>query len=401
MSRWLRLYEAVIVRALIVTGFVMIGAGGLGMAAVTGLIGLLLLPIIATPALRAGLSQPVPLLVLATAIVWAGLSLSWSPHDRPDQALKLALLTPLFILAPFALARFSEERRASLFRWLSACTVLLAIYFLFEIASGSLLTRTLKIYVDGAASPRDAQILADRVLGRGMSAYLMVMGPAAIGLWVCGGAVKRAAAIVLFVVGAIGSTSFGVAANCLALCAAILAAGLAWRFPRSTLQIGLVTGGGLIIAAPLLMGAFISLLPEAAVDALPVSWAMRIEIWRFAMEQIALAPVLGHGLDASRVISDLAVLRGEEFDRLPLHAHNAGLTIWLETGAIGALLFGAAPVALSQAVGAVRIGRMQAAAIAFAAVTFLVTVLVGSGVWQEWLHGSLGFAIAAALLIRR
>ncbi len=401
MSRWLRLYESVIVRTLIVLSFVMIGAGGLGMAATTGFIGLLLLPIIAIAAIRAGLSEPAPILFLAAAVAWAGISLSWSPYDRPDQALKLSLLSPLFVLAPFALSRFSESRKDSLFRWLSACAVILALFFLFEAASNSLITRMLKLHIDGAAASEQAQILADRVLGRGVSAYLMVLGPAAFGLWALGGGVRRAAALLLFLAGALGSVSFGIEANFLALCAATVAALLAWRFPYSTLQIGLVTGAGMIIAAPLLMGAVISLLPPAMLDALPLSWAMRIEIWRFAMENIALAPVFGHGLDASRVISDVAVLRGESFDRLPLHAHNAGLTIWLETGAVGALLFGGVLVALSQAIGRIRISRVQAASIAFTAVVFFTTVLVGSGVWQEWLHGALAFAIGAALLIRR
>ena len=210
-----------------------------------------------------------------------------------------------------------------------------------------------------------------------------------------------AAALLLVLAGVLGSFSFGIDANVLALAVGLLAAASAWRFPHATLQTGLVIGASLIIAAPLLMGALISLLPAALLEALPASWAMRIEIWRFAMEQIALAPVLGHGLDASRVISEPAVLRGIEFDRLPLHTHNAGLTIWLETGAVGALLFGGALIGLSRAIGEVQISRVQAAALAHAGAVFLVTVLVGSGIWQEWLHGALAFAIAATLLIRR
>lgn len=400
MSEGLRAYEAVIVRALIVIGFVMIGAGGLGMAASAALMGLILLPGAAPAALRAGLAEPAPLLFLAAAIAWAAISLLWSPYDRPDQALKLVLLTPFFILAPFALSRLSDERAGSLFRWFAVCAVLLALYLLIEMATGSLISRAVEIHIEGA-EPASAKFLTDRQHGRGVSAYLMVLGPVALGLWTMGGRLRRSAALLLVLAGALGAVSFGIEANILALSLAVLAAASAWRFPHATLQIGLVIGASLIIAAPLLMGALISFMPAAFLEALPLSWAMRIEIWRFAMEQIALAPVFGHGLDASRPISEMAVLRGVTFDRLPLHAHNAGLTIWLETGAVGALLFGGALIAVSRALGQVPISRLQAAALAHAATVFLVTVLVGSGVWQEWLHGALAFAIAAALLIRR
>ena len=403
MIEALRLYEAVVMRVLIAGSFIMIVAGGLGMAATAGLIGLLLLPCIALPAARAALSQPTPLLFLAAAITWASISLIWSPYDRPDQVLKLTLLTPLFILAPFAVTRFSPDRREALFRWLAVGAVAAGGLFFVEALSGSWLSKQAQIHLNGVPATDDGrlQILADRVLGRGLSAYLMVAGPVAIGLWALGGLANRTAAVFMLIACATGSLSFGIQANALALGFAAIAAAAAYGYPQASLQIGLSLSAGLIIAAPLIMGAVISLMPPAALEALPLSWAMRIEIWRFAMEQIALAPVTGHGLDASRVISDIAELRGTQFDRLPLHAHNAGLTIWLETGAVGALLFGGALVAVSRSIGQARLTRVQAAAIAYAAMTFLTTVWVGSGIWQEWVHGSLAFGLAAALMIQR
>jgi hypothetical protein len=51
--------------------------------------------------------------------------------------------------------------------------------------------------------------------------------------------------------------------------------------------------------------------------------------------------------------------------------------------------------------GRVLIAPAQAAAVAHACTVFFITVLVGSGIWQEWLHASLAFALAAAALIRR
>ena len=111
--------------------------------------------------------------------------------------------------------------------------------------------------------------------------------------------------------------------------------------------------------------------------------------------------ITGHGLDASRILGEEAFLRGEEFNTLPLHAHNAGLTIWLETGAIGAILFGGALISIGQIVSRRMIRPIHGAAIAYACTAFYATVLVGSGIWQEWLHAALAFALAATALIRK
>jgi O-antigen ligase len=244
------------------------------------------------------------------AIAWAGISLVWSPYDRPDLIIKLTLLTPLFALAVFAMVRLDDARARSLRPWFMTCAGLLAVFFLAEALSGAAIGTYFKSAVEGVEDPRDAAILADRNLARGATAFLMVAGPVAIALWV-GRALwvgqrtgARILTAVLLVSGVAASMAFSVEANALALIGGVGAAALAWRFPRTALQVGFTLAGVMIIAAPLVMGAVLSLLPQAFVDLLPLSWAMRIEIWRFAMEQIALAPITGQGLDASRVISE-------------------------------------------------------------------------------------------------
>ncbi len=407
MSGLVRHYQDWVARILVVATFFMIGAGGLGVAATVGLLGLLLMPFTVVSAyLEARRAAPALIFCIA-AIAWAGISLAWSPYDRPDLIIKLSLLTPLFALAVFAMVRLDDARARSLRPWFMTCAGLLAVFFLAEAVTGSAIGIYFKSAVEGVENPGDAAILADRNLARGATAFLMVAGPVAIALW-AGRALwvgqRKGARIltgVLLVSGVAASMAFSVEANALALIGGVAAAALTWRFPHTALQLGFTLAGIMIIAAPLVMGAVLSLLPQAFVDLLPLSWAMRIEIWRFAMEQIALAPITGQGLDASRVISEISTVRGAEFDRLPLHAHNAGLTIWIETGAIGALLFGGAIIAVGQMIGRVMMPPAQAAAVAHACTVFFITVLVGSGIWQEWLHASLAFALAAAALIRR
>jgi O-antigen ligase len=401
MTEALRLYQDWVTRILVVATCLMIGAGGMGVATTVGLIGLLLLPFLIRPALNSARQSAAPLIFLLAAIAWTGVSLAWSPYDRPDQILKLVLLTPLFGLSVFAMNRLSDAKARSLRPWFMISAGLLAVFFLIEAASGAMIGRAFKMGVEGVESPGDAAILADRNLARGATAFLMLAGPMAIALWIGKRTGPRVLTAVLLVSGAAAALAFSVEANAIALLAGLGVAALAWRFPSATLSYGFMLAGVMIIAAPAVMGALLSILPQGFVDLLPLSWAMRIEIWRFAMEQIALAPITGHGLDASRVISEIATVRGAEFDRLPLHAHNAGLTIWLETGAVGALLFGGALIAVGSQMRHARVASPQAAAIAHACTVFFVTVLVGSGIWQEWLHASLAFALAAAALIRR
>jgi Lipid A core - O-antigen ligase and related enzymes len=111
--------------------------------------------------------------------------------------------------------------------------------------------------------------------------------------------------------------------------------------------------------------------------------------------------VFGHGLDAARLLGEDAVLRGEPFNTLPLHAHNLGLHIWLETGFVGAALFSAALAALGWRCMRSDMTSGAAAGAGFAGAAYLATVMVGSGVWQEWLHGCLAAGLAGAAMIRR
>lgn len=401
MTTFLKGYEDWVTRLLVLFSFVIIGAGGLGAAMTVGLIGLLMLPVAGLAALRASRIIVEPIVIAGVAVAWICISLVWSDYQMPDQALKLLLLTPLFGIAVFVFSRLDDSRAQDRLAWFSVCAGLLSIYLLLEALTGAAISMQFKLAFEDNPDPAAVAILADRILGRGTTAFIMVAGPVLIALWFYGGRLAKSVALLVALSALIASMAFGISANALALVAGVLAGVVVWRFPNSALQIGFWFAGGMIICAPLVMGAILSLLPAGFIDALPLSWAMRIEIWRFAMEQISQAPIIGHGLDASRVISQMSTMRGEEFDLLPLHPHNAGLTIWLETGAIGAVLVGGAVISAGHAITRRRLLPAHAISIAYVCSALFVTVWVGSGIWQEWLHASFALALGAAALIRR
>lgn len=394
-------YQSAVWRVWLYATAVFLGGGGLMVSGSAGFIGLMLLPFLALPAARAAMARPLALALFAAAIAWTTLSLSWSPYDRPDQALKLALLTPLYLLVVFAAVRTDEQTARRRLFWVTAPLSLLAVYFLIEAVLGAPISLSFKSDLEGYADRRDALELAHRVLARGLTGFLIIAGPAAVALLLRGGWLGRSGAGLMALAGVVGGFAFGVEANLMAMLAGAAAAAAAWRYGGRALGALCFIAGGALVAAPLYMAGLNAVISEQAAGSLPVSWHMRLEIWRYALDQIAAAPVFGHGLDAARVLGEDSVLRGRGFNTLPLHAHNAGLHIWLETGFVGAALYAGALSALGWRCMNAALSPGAAAGAAFAGAAFLATVMVGSGVWQEWLHGCLAIGLAAALMIRR
>jgi O-antigen ligase len=139
-----------------------------------------------------------------------------------------------------------------------------------------------------------------------------------------------------------------------------------------------------MLAAPFLTPVLLSL-PGLGAQ-LPLSWQMRLEIWRFAEARIAEKPITGWGLDGGRSFAGQVSQVGDlTFPSLPLHPHSVSLHVWLETGAIGAALAAAAILAVAGATAhALRAQRHLLAAAAAAMATIGVIWNVSYGAWQEW-----------------
>jgi len=136
-------------------------------------------------------------------------------------------------------------------------------------------------------------------------------------------------------------------------------------------------------------------------DFLQRSGAHRLLIWLFVAEHAWQNPILGWGVEASRVIPGgtanftpdylktfgLISREAQEWfgsqstQRLPLHPHNGVLQIWLELGIIGVLIFIFFLIDLW-----LRVFRLRY--ISVSAVITLVAVFffwnLSYGIWQEW-----------------
>lgn len=174
-------------------------------------------------------------------------------------------------------------------------------------------------------------------------------------------------------------------------------------FGCRTIRILAGATAALVVAMPLLTAVLLQRLPP--LETWPPSATHRVLIWDFVIDRIAERPLTGWGGEATRTIPggrdtfDATALARFGIDsaerrdwfarpaaqRLPLHTHNVALQLWLELGAVGALL--AATLVWALGAAAARSAAPAAAAGAFAA-----AVTVGGlsyGAWQEWWWGLL------------
>ena len=121
----------------------------------------------------------------------------------------------------------------------------------------------------------------------------------------------------------------------------------------------------------------------------------RLSIWRAFGERVWERPLLGHGFGASDKVWALPRADGE-FDmtgRLVLenlHPHSQPLQIWVELGALGALL--AALVVILLALRLMRDEPRRAAPRLGALAAAFATAIASFGAWQAWWIAVLGLA---------
>lgn len=354
-------------------------AGGLAIAPLMGLAGLAS----ARPrTLTAPRRAPMGVLLLMAFFLWAALSTAWAPNPEEGQAWRLAIVfLPGLLLVAGAGSRPVTEASGA-----AAAIVLIAMLGI-EATFGMPFNR--------AFHPDEIDWVLARNPGRGVT-VLMILVWAVLGALLARRRAAHAALFVLIGVGAgILSAQFGMDANLIAFAAGTFAFWFAFAFPR----VAIVAVSG-VLALWLLAAPFASPLIFADarfLEALPKSWAIRGEIWRFASERIAEQPWIGRGMDASRTFTDEISVRGETMSALPLHPHSFSLQIWLETGVVGALL-----AASALAFGGWRLARAfrnNRGAAAATTATFATVGLfanVSYGAWQEWLWA---VALTAACLI--
>jgi O-antigen ligase len=122
------------------------------------------------------------------------------------------------------------------------------------------------------------------------------------------------------------------------------------------------------------------------------SWGERLDIWSFATAKIVERPWQGWGLDASRTFGSA----------ISLHTHDAAIQVWLELGAVGAVLAALFWIGIWSLIeGLARRDRTAAAAAAATAVAYLTIGGLSFGVWQEWWLGLGAMAAVACICLAR
>lgn len=344
---------------------------------------------------------------LALLLLWSLLSVWWSidPGHSFARFARLALTVAAGVLLCQLTESLALAGRRDVARWLAAGILLASAFVGFR-----------QIWLQFGPGG----LVADVLIERPVTAYNSV--------------------VVLFVL-ALLATLNALPVSRLTL-AAVAAATAAIVLSGSTASIAALCAGLVVYAAVVWLGrkavqALAVLLPVAFL-ALPLSlgtldlpshikaqgWIVggsighRMIIWRYVSEKIQAKPILGWGLHTGRLLPDrenrangdphyadiLAVTwfgRDAKIELMPLHPHNATLHLWLELGAVGAMLY-AALYALCL-FGLLRIPLSRAALGGGAGVvtgTFVLGQLSFS-VWQSWWLCAQFLAAAFYILMAR
>ncbi|MBM3516977.1 MAG: O-antigen ligase family protein [Alphaproteobacteria bacterium] len=310
---------------------------------------------------------------LASFLVWALATTSWSPERAHGQSVVLsAALLALAGLVSTLAARTVPVRGARLAAgglvWGAA--LLLALTAI-ELMSGSALLGLARALVGASGAVTVNSI-------NPATAILALLAVAALPVL----ARRSGGLAVLFLLAVLAVLALApMAAAAIAAALGALVAALALRAPRATTGFVLAVILLALLGAPLLRSLVD---PDAAwIGELPASWRHRVLMWQFVAERIAERPWFGWGFDAARGIpgGDAELFVGAL--TVPLHPHNLALQVWLELGAVGAVLFAA--IALVVLGAPLRPeGAVDAPAAAALAATWAVLAFANYGAWQNW-----------------
>jgi O-Antigen ligase len=380
--------------------FAMVGVTGLSL--VIGLVGLWALVWGLTSAKRpllAAFSQGIAKNWLAwlsfgAFVVWVMASATWSPAPElaAQSVRRLACMGILAPLAIWASASTSEADQVTLRRAIIAALGMALVFLSFETLSGAAANKL--------ASPEKDPLAIAGDLGRAATATLCLT-------WIGFACIKRSnfgprLLFGLVIFSGFVALQFGTDLNAVGLVLGTCAALLALTFPR--VAIGILSGISalIVISAPELY-PFLTKIAVAIAPGghLPMSYGRRAQMWNLAADLIAQKPLTGWGLGAGSTFDKVVRFEGFDWPQIQLHPHSAPLHIWLETGAVGAIL---ASIAIIAAGGAAisTFGRHKvAASVLVGGLTFLALQWgMSHAAWREWMWTCFAMIIAGALALR-
>ncbi len=367
-----------------------------------GLLGGLALPIIAL-AVAAGRLARAPRL---DAIEWAALALiayaalnaGWSeaPAQAYGKVALLALFAGVVSLTMTAIGALDAAAARRIAWALVAAVVVGAVLLAVEVALGQPLRRFITTALPALSpSEKHARIEQGRVteillyvLNRNIALLMLLLWP-----------------MLLLVRATLrGRVATGATAGLLiAVAIAVLAS------EHETSKIALVAGGTILvamhIAAPVVRGlvlagwvaATLLIVPLAGAaytaglyraEWLPGTARNRIVLWGVTAERVKQAPVLGIGIESTKVQDEAEGPKAAWPADHPYalrtgrHSHNIYLQTWYELGAVGAVILLALGVAVLAA-----FRRLPDRAQPFAHASFVTAALIGAfswGLWQPW-----------------
>jgi exopolysaccharide production protein ExoQ len=310
-------------------------------------------------------------LILAVAIAgWSAASAFWafSPHEVFAKA---ADLTVLLIGSVFvsAVKLDDGERRKVERALLLGTAIALALFALQSVLAMPL-----------------AQVYSSRSLhfsfaNRAADALPLLLWPTALVLWRQG---RHRLAVAMLVLFALLTPLTESASSRLSSVVALVVFALVSVMPNALRRLPVL----LVVLAVLLCVPLARMADRAGLadqEHLFTSARHRVEIWGFAAQKFLDRPVLGWGLNNSRVVpNEGAVSRFQAPDKpvLTLHPHDGWLQVLLELGIVGGALILAAGVALTT-----RLANFAADTRRFAIPAFCVAFVVASlafGAWQSW-----------------
>lgn len=318
-------------------------------------------------------------LALALLCVLALASALWAvdPAHSLDRAVRLVVESLEGLLLLDGLAQLGAAARRRVLGALALGLAVMIALFVIDAATGGAVMRALHGVKPVTITNRGATVLA------------ILMWPALLWLgrtrgrgWAIAGAIAATVGVALSVA----------ASAHLALAVAAVVLLLAWPAPAGAARVARGLAPIVVLAmpvVPLLLPPQAPLLPPAL---LKPSAQHRLVIWDFVERKIVERPLLGWGLESSRAIpggKDTTTIVNHlghtvPVEHLPLHPHNGALQVWLELGAVGALVAALllftvvahlAADGLSSAARAVGLAALAAAA---------VEVSLSYGIWQSW-----------------
>jgi len=382
----------------------------------------LLLALAAIPALfvaRPGIRPAHYLLAGMAFLVWAVASESWSPVSRGiisgtlmggDFAIRSAglriILTLFFTTLLIAGALRTAPGRAQI----SSRLILgsLSIHGLLILLSPVFATSVMPVFYGDDPLNHSSGF---QNLDRGANAFALVLPILVAYVGARPGLAWKGLALMIALASLV---SFGVLGSSAAMfgAALMLVAFVIVRvFPKYGLR-GLFTAVAAYIAlAPVLMSGLLYMLERSGVN-LPGSFQSRAWSWEVVIGKIQEAPLMGHGIEASKSWQDTYAAYPEWMAQLPDfwarypvvpgHPHNMALQIWAETGAVGAFVAALAVLLIGwrlpighnlRADIHYAIGGMLAAAFCLFSFSY--------SVWNEAFWSTLALAVVALIVLSR